>query len=232
MLCRALVLAHCASVALGSIIAGRTGGGPTVKSYLATFEDLQANVLPVLSTAEPPSPYQGLNYDGAVVVKDAPVGQFVTDLQTTQGSQFIGVNTLSSVSFSVPNAGETFDLKSAYLGIFLSTDNSAIIPAVDGTLAFTGTKPDGSKVVETVEYKAAGTGILKEAGIVLLGKAILQKATFCNLNGVTIVEVTVQDTATPVGPLISLLGTVGLDVSTAVYAMALDSLEYEVTISH
>ncbi|KAH8820279.1 hypothetical protein F5884DRAFT_41207 [Xylogone sp. PMI_703] len=228
MLFHGLIAAQCASVVFGSIT-GRTEGGSTVHSYLATFEDIAANALPVLSTAEPPSPYQGLNYDGAIVVKDAPVGQFVTDIQTTQGSQWIGVNTVSSISFSTPHAGETFDLKSAYVGIFLSTDNSIAVPALDGVLAFTGTKPDGSKVVETVEYTAAGPGTIKQAGIVLTGKALLQKATFSNLNGVTIVEVSVQST-TSVGPVTTLLQSLGLDLSTVIYAMALDSLEYDVHV--
>lgn len=195
------------------------------------FEDIPANLLPVLATTGPPTPYQGLNWDGAVVVKDAPTGEFVTDLQTSQGSQFIGLNTLSTISFSTPDAGETFDLKSAYVGIFLSTDNSAAIPALDGVLAFTGTKPDGTKVVETVQYTASGTGILKEAGIVILGKALLQEVTFCELNGVTVVEVTVQSTTSPLGSVSSLLGELGLDVSTAVFATALDSLAYDITIS-
>lgn len=155
----------------------------------------------------------------------------MTDLQTSQGSQFIGLNTLSTISFSTPDAGETFDLKSAYVGIFLSTDNSAAIPALDGVLAFTGTKPDGTKVVETVQYTASGTGILKEAGIVILGKALLQEVTFCELNGVTVVEVTVQSTTSPLGSVSSLLGELGLDVSTAVFATALDSLAYDITIS-
>ncbi|RFU28717.1 hypothetical protein B7463_g7622, partial [Scytalidium lignicola] len=252
MLFRALIIAHCASVAFGSIIAGRTEGGSIVESYLATvssphspradgawplmkrdakFEDISANPLPALSTAEPPSPYQGLNYNGAIVVKNAPPGQFITDIQTTQGTQWIGVNTLSSISFSTPSAGETFNLKSAYVGIFLSTDNSAIVPALDGVVNFTGIKPDGSKVVETVQYTASGPGIVKEAGIVLLGAALLQKITFSELNGVTSVAVTVQN-VTAVGSIISLLSSAGLDVSTVTYAMALDSLEYDINISN
>jgi len=192
------------------------------------FEGLTANTLPVLSTATPPTPYQGLNYAGAVVVKNAPSGQYITDIQTTQGSQFVAVNTLSSITLSTPNAGETFKLKSAYVAIYLSTDNSVIVPAEDGVLAFTGTKPDGSKVVETVQYTASGTGITKTNGVVVQGKALLQQVTFSNLSGLTSVVVTVQS-AQGTSAVISLLNLLGFGISSATDALALDSLSYDVT---
>lgn len=250
MLSRAIAVAPFWAVAFGGIIADRTS---TVTSYLATvsftldtprtgcalvkldadetclqkFEGIPANLLPVLSTAEPPSPYQGLNWKSAVVVKNAAPGQYVVDVQTDQGTQFIALNTLSTISFSTPDAAETFSLRSAYVNIYLSTDNSAVLPSLDGVLAFTGTKPDGSTVVETVQYTASGPGIVKEGGVVLLGKARFQKVTFSQLNCVTAVEVTVQSAAV-IGPVTSLLKSVGLDVSTVTYGVALDSLAYDV----
>lgn len=62
----------------------------------------------------------------------------------------------------------------------------------------------------------------------LLGKALLQKGTFSTLNSVTAVDVKVQS-AVPTTTVISLLELLGLELSTAVYGLSIDSFEYYVT---
>ncbi|KAL1846150.1 hypothetical protein VTK73DRAFT_351 [Phialemonium thermophilum] len=175
----------------------------------------------------PADPLQGLNWQNGVIVANQPPGEFVTALQTDQGAQFLADLPAGPVVLSAPSPGATFDLRSAYLGIFLATANSAVVPALDGTITVTGTKRDGSRVSETVAYAAAGPGVVKLDGVVVTGSARLAKATFTRLTDVTAVEIAAE-TATALDAVVELLESLNLAVTGAVISVSMDSLDYTV----
>ena len=186
-------------------------------------------MLPALALSGPPKPYQGLNYDNVVTVRNQDVA--LTTIKTPQGKQFLATNTASTPVISVPDT-QTFTLHSAFVAINVLTDNSLLIPAQTGTVLFTGTRPDGSTVEEKVEYTPTGKDVVIENGIVIAGTAYLQEVKFEKLSGITTLVVTVQEgsSAIDIGgtAVCNTLLALGIDLNSAFNGLNLDGFKYDV----
>ena len=198
------------------------------------FEGLQANFLPIFNTNPPPRPYKGLNYDGGVVFKTAPV--WVASIYTSNSPQFLGTNALGTIVISATQSSDTFSFKSCEVGLYIATGITELVPPMDGTIVFTGTKPDGSQVVEKVQYTAASIWAIKLLGITLLGRAQTIPKTFTTLSGLTTLRITAENTAlfnilrnnATGNPIKDIKTLLGIDVTTALTGIAVDSLNYDV----
>ena len=181
----------------------------------------------------PPTPYQGLKWEGANVNTNyGGLRVSITDIVTRQGQNFLASKLLSTFVISSPDPLKTFDIREFNAGIFLATSVPTLRPAMDGTILFSGIRAGNVPVNETFPFIAQGRELLsmdlKIGGLVLEGTVTIARFLPTRMTGLKELRITAINTPVMIEPLFHQLAVAGVDLAKLTNGVAIDNVTYDI----
>jgi len=154
----------------------------------------------------------------------------ITDVRAAEGKQFLAQAPLTAINISVADPSATLTIHSLSLGIFLHSILPELRPGLNGQITFIAgvssannyplyTKSESVNYVAPIPGSVANLPI-KVAGIVVLGRYQLMRATLTRISDVKWVKINIGETT-----LTAIADLAGL----ALGGVFLDNVTYSVT---